>query len=450
MFRLLNSIFYSPTDASTITPAVPAGGTLVKAPTKGVDLIDVADLEPETIDLKSDKKDDKSIKKVETKEEETKDDEEVDDDTDEETDELDDILEDIEEPTEEQLELATPSSRRAILKEFPELFKKFPSLEKAYYRDQKYTEYFPTPAEAAEAKGKVEVLDNFEKDIMQGNTEAIFASVKETDPKAFNKIVDNLLPTLNKIDRNAYEHIVTNNIKEVIYHMWNTAKGLKNEEERESLQNIARGLNKFMFTSETYEPPTKLTKDEAPVDSTKETELARKEKEFNERQFNSARSAVMDKINSSVKNTIAKKIDEKDSMPEYVKKNAIRDALETFETQIKADKSFQLVLSRLWEHAKKNDYNQASLDKVKAAYTSKAGALLASVIKKARNEALRGIGKRVKDDSIDDSTVDDSEEEKSPRRAKPRAQNAGRDNESKNGGRVIPRGMTTAEWLAEK
>lgn len=447
MFKLLNliySVYYAPVTEVT----APTGGNVSGGGGKHetIDLVSDLDFEkPEVIDLKKGKVSEKEEDKKEEKEDEEAD---VDDnkgkeeDETEDDDDLDELLDDIEEPTEEQLELDTPSSRRAILKEYPDLFKKFPSLEKSYYRDQKFTEHFATPAEALLAKDKVDVLDNFEKDIMAGNTEAIFKSVREGDPTAFHKVVDNLLPTLEKIDREAYLHIVANNIKEVIYHMWNTGK----ESNDEDLQNLARGVNKFMFGNEKYTPPTKLARDEPKVDTGKEAELLRKEREFTERQFNSSKNELMSRVDSQIKATINKHIDPKNSMPEYVKKNAIRDANEILESQLKNDKRFQDVLGRLWDNAKKHDFSKDSVDRVKQAYTSKASALLASVIKKARNEALKGIGKRVKEEELSDDSTDNETEEKSPRRVKPRPSNEGREQK----GRVIPKGMTTAEWLALK
>lgn len=438
MFKLLNyftnSIQYSP---ETLAPSGTGISTGTGSKQSTSDLIQLEDLETkpeEVIDLKPEKK---ALVDEEADVDDKKEHEE-------EEDELDYLLEETEDPTEEQLELVTPSNRRAILKDYPDLFKKHPSLEKSYYRDQKFTEVFPHPKDAEEARGKVEALDSFEKDIMDGNTEAILRSVKDGSSDSFNKVVDNLLPTLMKIDREAYLHIVGNNAKEIIRHMWTTGSNSSNEDEKSELQNAARTMNKFLFGSEKYAPPSKLsstnTSDKV---NPKEEELARKEKEFNDRQFNNSKNEVMSSIDRQIKATINKHIDPKDSMPEYVKKNAIRDANEILESQLKSDKRFQEIINRLWENAKKNDFSKESVDKVRQAHTSKASALLASVIKKARNEALKGIGKRVKDEEPDDS----ADENESPRRAKPRApSNAGRD--SKDDNKFPRRGETTAEFLA--
>ena len=61
---------------------------------------------------------------------------------------LKEIEEELEGPKEEDLELTDSSSRKEILAKYPKLFKDFPYLEKAYYREQQFTEVFPTIQDA--------------------------------------------------------------------------------------------------------------------------------------------------------------------------------------------------------------------------------------------------------------------------------------------------------------
>jgi hypothetical protein len=81
-------------------------------------------------------------------------------------------------------------------------------------------------------------------------------------------------------------------------------------------------------------------------------------------------------------------------MSSYVKRNAIRDAFEQLETTISKDASFKRTLDSMWRAAKEAKYSSSSLDKIRSAYLSKAKTLLPSVIRSARNEALKGIGKQ--------------------------------------------------------
>lgn len=415
MLRLFSILYDTPTEAA------PGGGGGGK---------------PETIDLL----DDLGFTPAKEEEIEVKAEKEEGDDTDDkdENEEIEEILDDDKEPTEEQLELATPTTRRAILKEFPELFKKFPGLERSYYRDAKFSEHFATPQEAEDAKEQVETLGKFETDLMQGNTETVLSSIRSGDINAFHKVVDNLLPTLMKVDKDAYLHVMENSAKEIIAHCFTRGQASGDED----LQEAARVFYKFIFGSDKYEPPKKLSTDTPKND--KEADIERREKEFNDRVFTKSKTEVMERINGSIKATITQKIDENDSMPEYVKKNAIRDAVETIEAQLQNDTSFQKIVLKLWDNAKSKDFTADSLNKVREAYRNKAGALLGAVIKKARKDALTGIGKRVRDDSREPK---EEREEESPRKrvlARP-----DKDGPAK-GGRVIPKGMTTAEWLAEK
>src|SRR4030095_10511453 len=148
-------------------------------------------------------------KEKDTDESETPDEDETGDE-DEEVDELAEIEDELEEPSEEQLELVTPVRRREILKKYPNLFKEFPYLEKAYYREQQFTELLPTIDDAKAAVEKSQILDRFEGDLMSGNAETVLKAVQASNPKAFLKIVDDYLPTLAKVDEKAYFHVLGN------------------------------------------------------------------------------------------------------------------------------------------------------------------------------------------------------------------------------------------------
>src|SRR6187399_1594582 len=79
-----------------------------------------------------------------------------------EDDELKEIEEELDGPKEEDLELMTPVRRREILAKYPKLFKDFPYLEKAYYREQQFTEVYPTIQDARAAHEKSQILDRVE------------------------------------------------------------------------------------------------------------------------------------------------------------------------------------------------------------------------------------------------------------------------------------------------
>jgi hypothetical protein len=381
-----------------------------------------------------DKKDDKDDKKPEKKaddKEKSEEDEEIEDDED---DELKELEEELEEVDEDKLELTTPTSRREILKKYPKLFKDFPNLEKAYYREQEYTKILPTISDAKDAVDKAQTLDKFEQDLVTGNTETILKAVKENTPKSFNKIVDDYLGALSRVDEKAYLHVTGNIVKHTIVAMVQEGRKTQNE----ALESAAAILNQFVFGSSTFTPPKKLSSDEKPEVDEKEAKITEREKEFTQQRYKTASKELNTKVNNSFKATIEANIDPKESMSDYVKKTASREALEELETLISKDTRFKVIIDKLWERALKEDFSSESVDKIRGAFISKARTLLPSVIKKARNEALKGMGKRVRD----------NDDEPHPRKGSKKDDESRQRNDSNDRSkREVPKGMTSLEFL---
>jgi hypothetical protein len=450
LFNNVPQFFFSP-DApiggatSSGSPAPTGGRGLtgvpsVNAPTSKEDMIEFmgGDDEPtDVIDItdKTGKSDKSGKDKVKTEKELQTDDEDSDEDKDEEDDELAELEKELEGPTDEQLELVTPVRRKEILKKYPELFKDFPYLEKAYYREQQFTELLPTIDDAKSAVAKAQALDNFEADLGKGSTETVLKAVKEKNPKGFHKIVDDYLPTLARVDEQAYFHVLGNLTKQTIIAMVSEARKSNNE----VLQSAASILNQFVFGTTDFKPPTALAKNTP--EEAENTKVDEREQAFVRRQFEGVHGELNTKVNNTLRNTIDAHIDPKGSMNEYVKKNASKDALETLEGLISKDTRFKALTDKLWEKAFESNFSKESTDMIKSAFLSKAKTLLPAVIKKARNEALRGSsGRRVSDDDENSTPAN-----RGPIAAgRPRSQTS---SGKVNSGKDIPKGMSTLDFL---
>ncbi len=337
----------------------------------------------------------------EDEEETPKEDEE--DKEDEEVDELKEIEEELEGPSEEDLELMTPVRRKEILAKYPKLFKDFPYLEKAYYREQQFTELLPTIQDAKIAVEKAHVLDKFDREIMSGDLSTILSAAKEESNEAFLKIADNYLPALRKVDQQAYYHVLGNVIKDTIVTMVRESRSLG--ENGAPLQAAANILNQFVFGSNTFQPPTPLSKSSKPEEKGREDEIKQREQQMVMGQFETTRDDLQTRADNVLKATIDGHIDPKKTMTDYVRKNASREAFETLESLITKDTRFRGLLDKLWERAFEKGFDKESTDRIKSAYLSKAKTLLPTVIKRARNDALKGLGRRVKDEEEVEETT---------------------------------------------
>lgn len=317
-------------------------------------------------------------------------------DDEEEVDELKELEEELEGPKEEDLELTTPVRRREILAKYPKLFKDFPYLEKAYYREQQFTEVYPTIDDAKSAATKARALDQVDQEIMNGDISSVLNAAKQHNTETFNKIADNYLPTLRAIDQQAYYHVIGNVIKDTIITMVKEGRNLGDQ--GAPLQAAANVLNQFIFGSQQFTPPRNLSRQVDPTEQNRQQQIQQEEHSRIYNQFETTRGDLQTRADNVLKSTIDQHIDPKKSMSDYVRKNATKDAFVTLESLIDKDTRFRGLLDRLWEKAFEQRFDKESTDRIKSAYLSKAKTLLPSVIKKARNEALRGARSQGSDD----------------------------------------------------
>jgi hypothetical protein len=350
---------------------------------------------------------DKASEKVEKKE--SKPSKELDDKASEERSDEDDELE-LKEPDEEEekldlsedVDIAAPPRKKEILKEYPELFKKFPFLEKMMYRDRQYNELFGSFDDAKEIAERSEVFSSFENQLLAGNTAEILKEVKETDKKAFDTIVDDYLPTLAKVDKEAYFHVVGNLNRRLIMEMVQEANDTNNDD----LKQAALLVNQFVFGTSKFTAPTARV--EKKTDDAKD-EVEQERLAFVKERFESARDELQTKVDNVLRSTISDYIDPKQIMTAYVKKNAVTDAMRILSNSIASDSSVVKNLDTLWRTAFNTKFSKDSLSKIQSFYLSKAKGNLKNAILKARAEALKDAQPRVAKET------DDREEEESTR-----------------------------------
>jgi hypothetical protein len=388
-----------------------------------IDLLGEEDADKEeTIDLAGEKKSEKTLKAgSEGDTEQTIE------------DELEEELEE-KEIDEEKLDLVASPSRKEILTKYPTLFKDFPHLERAFYREQKYSELLPTIEDAKIAAEKSELLDSYEQEILTGSTESLLSAVRDGDKAAFAKVVDNYLPTLYKVDEGAYYHTIGNVIKHTIISMVKDGK----EQANEDLSGAAAVLNQYIFGTTNFTHPQRLSKDEVanPELQNKEQEIDEKEKAFLQKQYNTVSEDLSTRVDNVLKASVDKAIDPHESMTEYVKKNATREVLQGLEEVLERDTRFKAIYDKLWERAFENDFDRESMDKIKSAYLSKAKTVLPDLIRKARNEALRGTKGSTGRDTKGPLPVGKIRSSATT--------NSGRAN---SGSKQIPKGMSTLDFL---
>lgn len=338
--------------------------------------------EPIVLDLEEDGNSEKKEKELKAQKDEDEEDEEESDEDSDDDDEDEKPIGDEEEDRE--LELVVPVSKKQILKKYPKLFEDFPHLEQAYYAEQQYTELFGTLDDAKEVVEKAKILDNVEEELRSGSAEGVLKTIKEQDKEGFNKLVDNYMENLRSVDENAFYHVVSGMFKSGISQLIKEAKATNNEERRELLEQTALIWNQFFFGKSEFEPHKRLS-----GEPEKKDDSVKKEREdWNKQRLETAVRELGERVDNSIKSTIDKHIDPKGIMSPYVKKNAVREAVQKINHLISIDKRFQLLKDKGWKEAMGKSLSNDSVDAIRRMYLGRAKALIPQVIKSIQREVL--------------------------------------------------------------
>jgi hypothetical protein len=344
----------------------------------------------EVEDKVEDKDEDKNEDKSETEDAEGSDKESK-------SDEEEIEIKDEEPVKEDEDEFHDVPARKAILKEFPELFKKFPAIERSIYREQQYSEVFPTIKDARAAHEMLTNYGQLENSLMQGKSYFLLKNLKEGAPKAFDKYVDGFLSELAEVDEKSSQKLINRIVKNTLYNTFAVGKRKANE----TLQKAAQILHDAIYGTEEVSPDLtdrRPGKSEDNEEDDREKQLREREAQYYHRQLADAVDDVTERSQNILKSTIDKHIDPKEQMTAYVRNKAQEDAYKEVHDQLLNDKRFRATINRLWQEASsQGNITEAHKQKIRNAILAKAKTLLPGAISKARNEALKGIIRKSRD-----------------------------------------------------
>jgi len=295
----------------------------------------------------------------------------------------------------EEVDFQHVPRKKEVLAKYPNFYKEFPGFERAIYREQQYSEVFPTVTEAKEAVEAVKEYKEFESALLSGNLVDVLKSVKNADENAFQQIGDNILQTLAQIDQKVYHDTVSTVMQNALYSL--AKAGV--ESENENLKTAALILNQYLFGKTEIKPP--VAKQVRTEQSDAEKQLQQQQRNFAQQQYEVALNDVTTRTENIIKSNVERAIDPKGVMTPYVKSKAVSDVVTEVNKALSSDARFRLTLNNLWENSFKNNHNEASKQKIRNALLSKTKSVLTDIVRKVRSEALKSPGRKASDEEVE-------------------------------------------------
>jgi hypothetical protein len=272
-------------------------------------------------------------------------------------------------------------SVKALEKNFPQIFKKFPTLKSALWREQKFTEFFPTLEQARDAHRNAAAFTNFESEIMSGQSQNLLQNVKNVDDRAFKKFSSNFLNSLQKVDAEAFNTAVGPVVLRVIQNIYATGLQHNNEDLALSAQHISR----YLFGNPNVEqvrPP------ETPQDGPSEEERRirqEREKFFSERK-NIVLTEVIEQTDSILQREIEKGLGE---MNEFTRSALSDKILRKVNDVLASDERHMNAMRSMWQKAEQAGFSAEWRNRIRNYYLIRARAVLPTIRARAKSEASK-------------------------------------------------------------
>lgn len=294
-----------------------------------------------------------------------------------------------EEQASDQDKVSPPYDRptmQQLREEFPDLFKKFPSMRDIYYREQEFSQIFSTVEDAREASANSQSFNDLSDKVLSGDGDTLFGAIKAADERAFDKVAENILPTLYKLSPDAH-------YKATLPLMQNLVRGFYLEGKKrndENVMNSAEYLSDFIFgdTAIAKGEKTMLPPKQEPTQEQKDFQ-AEKAKFNNERYssfVNSVRGTAANDLRSIV--DVKSKIDPEGVFTDFIRETIVGKVLQEVDKQLVADKAHMKYMNSLWDKANREGFNDAWKSRILSAYLARAKSLVPTLRAKYVSEAL--------------------------------------------------------------
>jgi hypothetical protein len=311
-------------------------------------------------------------------EEEEKVDEEEEEEEKEEKEEEKEEEEEEEEQEEDLDKLAgRKTTFRDIKKEYPELFKKFPDLRDAFFRNEKFSEIFPTPEDAAAVVNSMQGFNFLEQTLNQGNPEVLF---RVLDKQPLKEVAQRFLPTLLKVDREAFDVTMDGILRNVIRDIAGTAQ----QSQDQNLLNAAKLLSKHFYN--TYEipqapkpaEPRRVDPERLKFEQEKQAFMAERRDTFAQDTFKTGTRLLSREV--------AKGLDPEATISPYMRDALISKIVDEVGDKLESDPQHMRTINSIWAQAERAGYVGDWKTKIIRAYLGRARQLLPAIRQKVRSE----------------------------------------------------------------
>lgn len=314
------------------------------------------------------------------------DDDKLEDDKEDDKDE-DDKLEDDDKPIKEEDKELARADYKALKTEFPDLFKKHPEFKEAIFREQAFTEIFPTVESAQQAADAQITLEEITSSVLRGDAGHFIEQLKTEDAKGMEKFSRNFLPALQKTDKNLFLEIISPITSQMIKNVYEAGKKETDEKTKNNIMSAAKIVRRMLFGGD-YED---IDKDFVGlVDADKDKKDEKEDKEVQQRlniQYQKVQAEVRDACYGLLQNEIDKGLADLKEKP-GLKKMLTKQIKDEVLSEMDKDSNYLRRMTNLWDREQRNGFSGTLKSSFTTTFMGKAKTLIPKLRTQMRKEVL--------------------------------------------------------------
>lgn len=288
--------------------------------------------------------------------------------------------EDDKEPDESELDDPTTYRRltyKEITTKYPSLFKDFPALRQGFFREQKFTEIFPTIEDATAASEASDDYNAIVADLQEGKIDNIL-EVLEGDQ--LKNAAASFLPSLFEKDKQVYFAITGPLLNNFLIQAYNAAESSGDAD----LKASAQWLAKWAFGDFAYASGGKVVQpmNNQPSDGKKRLDDERKE--YENSKFQDNYNSVVDTGLKALRNDIARGLSDVTSAT--LKSMIIKAVEEEVSDALERDPSHVRKMDALWKRARGAGFVGDHKTRLLTTYLARAKSLVPAIRSKVKAE----------------------------------------------------------------
>lgn len=275
-----------------------------------------------------------------------------------------------------------------VKEKYPALFKDFPQLKEAFFREQNFTELFPSIEDAQRALEAETAYNEITEAVVSGDAKTFITQLEQESKEGLEKFSTNFLETLRETNKELYFDVVGPTLKTFIKNVYDYGRGRTDEKERTALMNAAKVVRQALFGGkyEDIESDTDTTsmrdrsKKDDSVDKDKEAYYAGKYQELYKDVTNVCYSKLDEEIN--------KGLDDLSKTKPGLKKILAKTVRDSVLQEMNKDENYIRRMNGLWSREKRNGFSGTLKNSFVTTFLGKAKTLVPKLRSEARREAL--------------------------------------------------------------